>query len=336
MAVPIILAIIGITTAAGGSALGIRGGVKMKSANDTMKKAETIQKNAITVFAEKSEKTIALMDCLGKQELKLLNTFQKFSDIMEKIQGRPEFKTIVKENVGMIKFEPEELKTVSTGAGVLLGGLGGAVAGTAGGFAAAGATTSAMMVFGTAATGVEISALSGVAATNATLAALGGGAIAAGGGGMALGSALLGGATLGVGLMFGGLIFNITGSKLDDDAHKALEQAKKTEEDVQKIVHFYNDLSTSVEAFGRTMAAIGNRYISYLEKVNQIVNKAGKSQWEQFDDEEKLIIQNTVLLVGIIYNMCKIQLVLKGECDGLNTVNNTAIRNIVQDVNRVL
>lgn len=45
--------------------------------------------------------------------------------------------------------------------------------------------------FGVASTGVSISALSGAAATNAALAWLGGGALAAGGGGMAAGETLL-------------------------------------------------------------------------------------------------------------------------------------------------
>lgn len=47
------------------------------------------------------------------------------------------------------------------------------------------------VTFGTASTGTAISALSGAAATNAALAWLGGGALAAGGGGMAAGNALL-------------------------------------------------------------------------------------------------------------------------------------------------
>tara|TARA_R110001583_G_C5654565_1_gene409083 strand:+ start:2929 stop:3777 length:849 start_codon:yes stop_codon:yes gene_type:complete len=54
--------------------------------------------------------------------------------------------------------------------------------------------TAAMAIattFGTASSGVSISALSGVAATKAALAWLGGGALAAGGGGMAAGEALL-------------------------------------------------------------------------------------------------------------------------------------------------
>lgn len=66
------------------------------------------------------------------------------------------------------------------------------VAGSSGGIAAVGAYT-AVGILGTASTGSAIGTLGGVAATNATLAWFGGGAIAAGGGGMAVGTAVLGG-----------------------------------------------------------------------------------------------------------------------------------------------
>lgn len=138
---------------------------------------------------------------------------------------------------------------------MLLGGIGGAAVGTAGGFAAAGATTSAVMALGTASTGTAIASLSGAAATNATLAALGGGAVAAGGGGIALGTSILGAATLGVGLLVGGVIFSATGSKLSDKADEAWEQMEKAEKTINKICEYLLDL--------RKMAG---RYINSLEK----------------------------------------------------------------------
>ena len=58
-----------------------------------------------------------------------------------------------------------------------------------------------VMALGTASTGAAIGGLTGVAATNATLAWLGGGALAAGGGGMALGSMVLGGIIAGPALL---------------------------------------------------------------------------------------------------------------------------------------
>ena len=130
------------------------------------------------------------------------------------------FKTFSDSQFELPQYNREELEQISIGAGVLLGGLGGAALGTAGGFAAAGATTAAVMALGTASTGTATASLSGIAATNATLAALGGDAIAAGGGGIALGTTVLGAATLGVGLLVGGIICNLTGRSMTDKANR--------------------------------------------------------------------------------------------------------------------
>jgi len=60
------------------------------------------------------------------------------------------------------------------------------------------AVTHGVMAIGAASTGTAISSLSGAAATNATLAWLGGGSLASGGGGIAAGTAVLGGLTVGI------------------------------------------------------------------------------------------------------------------------------------------
>ena len=242
MPLPFIIGGVAVVAGLTGVGTGIHGGVKMKEANDTMKAAKSKQERAVKKFESNNQETTKSMDKLGKKELEILNSFEKFSNVLEKIQGRPEFENINIEGVDLPEYEAEELKKVSAGAGALLGGIGGAAVGTAGGFAAAGATTSAVMALGTASTGAAISGLSGVAATNATLAALGGGSIAAGGGGMALGTAVLGGATLGVGLLVGGMIFNVTGNKLSSKADEALKQANRTEEEVNKVVSYLLEL----------------------------------------------------------------------------------------------
>lgn len=83
-----------------------------------------------------------------------------------------------------IEYKKAELKTA--GSGVI--GVGTGVAGAAmGPTVAMGIATT----IGTASTGTAISSLSGVAATNAAMAWLGGGTLAAGGGGMAAGNFLL-------------------------------------------------------------------------------------------------------------------------------------------------
>lgn len=234
---PLPLIIGGLAALAGtvGTGVAIHGGAKMKDANNTMKAAKSKQDRALKKFEVNNAETTESMDLLGNLELSILNSFEEFSNIIEKIQGRPEFKSANVDGVDLPKYEAEELRKVSAGAGELLGGLGGAAVGTAGGFAAAGATTTAVMTFGAASTGTALAELSGAALTNATLAALGGGSLTTGGGGMALGSAVLGGATLGVGLLVGGIIFNVTGSKLSDKADEAYRQACKTEKKLKKL-----------------------------------------------------------------------------------------------------
>lgn len=337
MPIPFIIGGIAAIAGVAGVGSGIHGGVKMKEANDTMKSAQRIQENAIEKFEKRNTETTELMDALGKQELEILNSFEQFSDLIEKIQGRPEFKAYNKEGINLPEYEAEELKKVSAGAGVLLGGIGGAAAGTAGGFAAAGVTTSAVMALGTASTGTAISTLSGVAATNATLAALGGGSLAAGGGGMALGSMVLGGATLGIGLLVGGVIFNATGSKLSDKADEAYSQARRTEKEVKKIVDYFDELSTVAEGFRTSLTNVEEQYMKRLSILDHIINFEEKMKWSEFSEKEKKLTENTVLLVGLLYQMCKIQLVLKTEKeDELNYVNKVAVNQAISNVDQVI
>ena len=131
MPLPLILG--GAAAIAGAVGIGsaVHGGVKMKEANDTMKWAESKHRESITGFETQNKKTTADMDRLGKKELEILDSFQKFSNIFEQIHNRPEFKPYEKENVSIPAYNAEELKQVSVGAGVLLGGLGGAAVGLA-------------------------------------------------------------------------------------------------------------------------------------------------------------------------------------------------------------
>ena len=313
MPLPFIIGGAAVVAGLAGVGSGICGGIKLKEANDTMDSANQKQETALKKFEAHNNETTKSMDLLGKLELEILSSFDHFSNIIEKIQGRPKFTQIDLEGIEAPEYEAEELKKVSAGAGALLGGIGGAAAGTVGGFAAAGATTSAIMALGTASTGTAISTLSGVAATNATLAALGGGSIAAGGGGMALGSAILGGATLGVGLLVGGVIFNITGNTLSNKADEAWEQAKKTENEVEKIVSYLTDLKNISCMYYETLDKVNKQYSASLSAIDHVVNFSEKTEWSEFTEKEKQTTENLILLVGLLYKMCQVRLVLQSD-----------------------
>lgn len=339
MPLPFIIGGLAAVAGVAGIGTGIRGGMKMKEANDTMQSAQTRQSNAIARFEDYNRKTMAVMDGLGEQELNILTSFEQFSDLIEKIQGRPQFKKFSKDGIELPEYEPEKLKNMSAGASVLLGGVTGAAAGTAGGFAAAGATTSVVMALGTASTGTAISSLSGAAATNATLAALGGGAIgsSAGAGGMALGSAVLGGATLGVGLLIGGIIFNATGSKLSDKADAAYSQARKTDEQVDRITWYLRQLEMAASGFQKTLTKVEEQYRKRLETLNFIITFSEKTDWNDFSKKEQKMTENLVLLVGLLYKMCQVKLVLQAEKkDELNTVNKEEVDGVIRNAEDIL
>lgn len=52
-----------------------------------------------------------------------------------------------------------------------------------------------------------------------------------------------------VGLLVGGIVFNVTGSKLSDKADEAYRQAKKTEEEVDTICKYLSKLSRYARKF---------------------------------------------------------------------------------------
>lgn len=337
MPLPIILGIGAAAAGIAGIGSGVRGARKMKEANDTMKAADSRHKRNLEDFEQQKGKTINDMDRLGKKELEILGSFEEFAQIFEKIQRKPIFKTYNKDGVSIPEYNAEELKKVSVGAGILLSGLGGAAVGAAGGFAAAGATTAAVMALGTASTGTAIASLSGVAATNATLAALGGGAIAAGGGGIALGTTILSAATFGVGLLVGGIIFNITGSSLSNKADEAWEQMEKAEKEIRNVCSYMKELSKAAINYEKAISKVNRVYISHITKLKNIVETLNKTDWKSFSDEERLITENTVLLVNLLFSMGKVQLVLaSGNATQSNRVNTEAINKSISDAETFL
>lgn len=316
----------------GGIAATVSGGKKMKDAGDKMKQLQERNEQNQERFKEQSDITTSDMDRLGKIELEILKSFKNFSDCIEKIKNKPVFKPYRNDNVNIPKYDAEKIEEVSIGAGVLLGGLGGAAAGTAGGFAAAGAVTAAVMTFGTASTGTAIASLSGAAAVNATLAAIGGGSIAAGGGGVALGTTILGASALGAGLLVGGIIFNIVGQSISDKADKAEEQVNKAETEINDICTYLRGLSFASKKYRKSLYEVDRIYRKNLRRLEYLLDDYKDPDWNDFSQDEQLLIENTTLLVGLLYKMCKVQLVNKSESvNKINTINITEINKTIRE-----
>jgi len=157
-------------------------------------KLEIARNNAQLAVAETNVK----IENLGTNTNELYETLNRIQDTFDKIRNIPNKEKIEYEKIKNIrlswskqveKIENDYKKAKISTTGNCATGVGTGVAViTLGPTVAMGIATT----FGVASTGTAISTLSGAAATNAALAWLGGGAIAAGGGGMAAGNIILG------------------------------------------------------------------------------------------------------------------------------------------------
>ena len=326
MPIPVVVAAIAAVAGVAGIGAGVAGGFDIKKAHDKEAAAKKLHAKNQERFHCAEESTNKAMDDLGNLELEVLESFGEFSDIVGKIQNAPEFATFDTSDSGLPTFNAEGIKEVAVAAKAVLGGLAGAVVGTAGGFAAAGATTTIVAALGSASTGTAISTLSGVAAYNATLAALGGGAIAAGGGGMAAGAAVLGGAAAGAGLLVGGAIVNFVGRDLAKNAAKLEREVAEETKRVERACALLDDISSSARRYQEVINTTRHEYVKHVGKISFIVNDLGKTDWGDFGEEEKTAFENTVLLVGLLFSLCRTNLVIDDNGDGfVDRVNHEGI-----------
>ena len=128
------------------------------------------------------------------------------------------------------------------------------------GVTAEGGTLALVGLFGHAGTGAAISGLSGAAAKSAALAWLGGGSLATGGGGMALGSLVLGGITLAPVLLVSGFMM---GAKGEESLKKAIEYQEKVDIEIDRIVE--------VESF---LLKVHERICNLYNLLNELDDKA--------------------------------------------------------------
>jgi hypothetical protein len=337
MPLPIVFAAAAVVAGAAGLGAGAAGGMDIKKAHDKEDAAKRLHEENCNRFVEEGTKTDEAMDDLGSLELEVLESFGEFSDIVAKIQNAPEFASIDPSSVGLPRFNSDGLKEVAVVAKAAIGGIAGAAAGTAGGFAAAGAATSIVAAIGTASTGTAISTLSGAAAANATLAALGGGAVAAGGGGMAAGAAVLGGAAAGAGILVGGVIVNVVGRKLAEDADELERQVNEEKESVDRACALFWDIRESAGRYHEAIESTHHEYVKHLGKIIFIVNDLGKTDWIDFSDGEKKVFENTVLLVGLLFKMCQTNLVIDDDGDGsIDRVNHDGIDDATEKSHELL
>lgn len=302
---PTIIITLSSISGAGGIVLSAKSLVDSMNASATNRYAQEQNERNVLRFQAVSEKLNKSLEELGKQRMIITKNFSVFSEAFERIHNRPEFSH--KESVGIPSFDFNEIKNVSIVATNLIGATVGAMGGTALAAAAASGTTAAVMALGTASTGIKIAELSGAAATKAALAALGGGSLAAGGGGIALGTLVLNVASLGVGALIEGFAMAFAGSLAKKHAVKARDEMKKNEQIINEAITMQFQINKSATDMKRVSVDLCNNiYKPLVLKMKSLVDN--KTDWNSYTEEEKMLVENNILIVQILHYLNNIPL----------------------------
>ncbi|EAK9856846.1 hypothetical protein XK07_01680 [Campylobacter lari] len=254
------------------------------------------------------------------------NSFKEFIDIFSKLKNveSSDFsKDDLKFNINeFIEFTKESVIDFTK---LAAGGIASLGAGALAGLGAYGSVG----LLASASTGTLISTLSGAAATNATLAWLGGGSLAAGGFGMAGGMAVLGGIVAAPVLAVGGFLYSKVGEQALDEAKSNLHKAKAaaSEMDTARIA------TTAIGSIvNESLIAIQNLdgiLIKELQTFKLMIIR--ENDYSKFTNGEKAYTQFIVNLVKAISGICKVNVLTE---DGIVNKEFKKAVQIAQNLNK--
>lgn len=298
MPLPFILAGAAVVAASYGAKKGYDGYQDKSEANDIIESAKRKYDEERTVFDEQNEQTNKSLTSLGEFQLQVGNDFKEFRTIAEKLLVKLNQSNSKDLEIDFPQHKLDEIDGLALSTTAYMSKVAGA---GAAGAAAAYAVYGGVMAMAAASTGTPIAALSGAAAYNATMAAIGGGSLAAGGFGMAGGAMVLGG-------VVAAPIMAIAGWAFASHAEEALSDARKTRSEVNeavgKMVQGRKQLAKTKLYVDRIYAEIDRlysifkEYFDSLKAFEQLISN--KTDISKFEDEVILLIKNGYQIAAIL------------------------------------
>ncbi len=304
MAVPIILGLL----AAGGSAAygvyqGISGAIDHSDADDVNKDAESIVDAARKrVNTQRKATNDALVD-YGARKLRAFNgVIDDFIQTFGRLKNVELSQSVELDKLNLGDFSTQTLGGLRQDYQALKDAGLGVCAGLSSGAALAFGAYNGTMMLATASTGTAISTLGGAAATNATLAWLGGGSLAAGGGGMALGTAVLGGIVAGPALAIFGHIVGSKGEEALNNARSNRERARTIAADADKAVTQLDAIGQVTSLANGTFSAVTTRLRRTVRELEKVISNEGED-FGAFSSASRETVLRTVKFAQLIKAM---------------------------------
>lgn len=298
MPLPLLL-IPAVLAVAGGIGAGAKAAIDNSEANDINTEAERIFDAAKDKLSKQKDRTMKTLEKLGELKLrswdKQMGLFTERFGLLRNVEleGNPDIPLRPNE------FDQEslqEMRQISLNAGeVLGGGLASLGAGALAGVAAYGGA----MTLATASTGTAIASLSGVAATNATLAWFGGGSLAAGGMGMAGGMAVLGGVVAGPALLVGGIMLSMKAKEKLANARSNRAKARESASQMKQATEALKGINTIASDMYREIRVFGDIFLKNLDELDEVIKNSG-TDYSAFSHNEKQTVHRSVLAAQVM------------------------------------
>jgi hypothetical protein len=310
MPIPFIIGGIALAAGAYGAKKGYDAYEDYDMANYYNEKAERIYDDAKEELEEARKDTQDSLESLGELKLELYaSSILPFIETYNKIKNMPKEALTYKEGKEISEIKKLNFKNIELELKKIVGG---GVASLGSGGLVGLASYGGVGMLGTTAGGTAISGLSGAAATNATLAWLGGGSLASGGFGMAGGMAVLGGIVAGPVLAVGGMMIASKAEEARNNARSNLRQAELAEEEMKTAVVKTKAIQRRVSELSEVTVKINEIFVPFLNALNSLVVK--EDNWNEYSEIEKVLVTKTGTVWRTLFNLLEVNILTeKGE-----------------------
>ena len=303
MAIPLIIGGGMLVAGLYGAAKGVSGAIDHSNAKELNSDASSMVRRAQSSLEEERKTTNAQLEDYGNRKLRAFNgviadfieTFGRLKNV--ELIDSPELDKLLEGQDGLTAIqELQHDYQMLQSAGLGLG------AGFGSGAALAFGAYSGTMALATASTGTAIASLSGVAATNATLAWLGGGALSAGGLGMAGGTMVLGSIVAGPALAIFGHIVGNKGEEALNNAKTNLEKAKSVRDECATAVAKLEAIGEVVGLANHTLMTTSAKLRGSVKKLKLVIEQEG-TDFQQLTEDSQDVVFRTVKCAQLIKAM---------------------------------
>lgn len=303
MPIPIILGVVAAGTALYGAYKGVSGAVDHSNASGINGDAQSIVDTANQKVEKQRTTTNEILEDYGSRKLRAFNSvIADFIENFGRLKNVDAIKTPELEKLNLGDFSTISLNSLRNDYELLKNSGLGLGAGMGGGAALAFGAYNGTMLLATASTGTAISSLGGVAATNATLAWLGGGSLAAGGGGMALGTIVLGGIVAGPALAIFGHIVGNKGEEALNKARSNLEQARTIRDAAKLMADKLEAVQKVTILANATLSKVSSLLRKAVHDLKVVIETQGED-YRAFSPENRETVFRSVKLAQLIKAM---------------------------------